>query len=301
MTSHTKAAREWMSRPERGSTLIIRLMVWIALRLGRPVARILLYPICAYFIAVSHPARVASRAYLARALNRPPSFLDVFRNYHAFAATLLDRVFLLGDRHSEFDIRVHGDEVLLAFLARGEGCFLLGAHLGSFEAVRAVGRRLPGLRVSMAMYEENARKINAVLGLINPELNSGIISLGRSHAMLKVADRLAKGEFVGMLGDRLLKDEEEVRLPFLGKPAAFPLGPYRIAAMLRRPLILMVGIYRGGRHYDIYFEPLADFSMMQPNERNEATIQAAGRFAERIEYWCRSAPYNWFNFYDFWQ
>jgi predicted LPLAT superfamily acyltransferase len=25
------------------------------------------------------------------------------------------------------------------------------------------------------------------------------------------------------------------------------------------------------------------------------------RYVERLEHYCRLAPYNWFNFYDFWR
>jgi predicted LPLAT superfamily acyltransferase len=35
--------------------------------------------------------------------------------------------------------------------------------------------------------------------------------------------------------------------------------------------------------------------------RNEMIRQAQQRYVERIEYHCRNAPYNWFNFYDFWK
>lgn len=301
MTRRVTLDREWATRPERGSVSIIQVIVWIALKCGRRLARLLLYPICMYFIAVSPAARAASRSYLGRVLERPPGMREVFHHYHTFAAVLLDRVFLLSERHSEFDIRIFGDETVRTLAARGEGCLLFGAHVGSFEIIRTIGRRLPGLVVSMAMYEENARKISAVLGAINPRLSKGIISLGRSEAMLEVADRVNRGEFVGFLADRMLQGEEHVRMPFLGASAAFPLGPFRVAASLRRPVVLMMGVYRGGRRYDVYFEPLADFTTVTREQRREAMLEAVRRFSVRIEQGCRDAPCNWFNFYDFWQ
>jgi len=72
---------------------------------------------------------------------------------------------------------------------RGTGAFLMGAHLGSFEVIGSIGRRRPGLQVSMAMYEDNARKINSILAAINPALTPDVISLGHLDAMLKVAER----------------------------------------------------------------------------------------------------------------
>src|SRR5260370_42210977 len=147
--------QEWTTRRERGAVARIRFIVWLALRLGRSAARMLLYPICAYFLIFSLRSRRASRDYLARVLGRKPGPADLFRHYHSFGASALDRVFLLNDQIDRFDIRVHGEEIVLDILRQGSGCILLGAHFGSFEGGRAVGRMQPALRVSLGMNEEN--------------------------------------------------------------------------------------------------------------------------------------------------
>ncbi|MBP2302029.1 LpxL/LpxP family acyltransferase [Azospirillum picis] len=298
--------KEWMNRPERSTTSAIKFIVWVALSLGRPAARLLLYPICLYFILFSRKPRKASARFLARALGRPPAFTDLFRHYHVFAACLLDRVFFLNDQTDDFEIHVHGEDVVIDVMERGEGCLLLGAHMGSFEAIRMLGHRQRDLRVSLVMYEENARKINSVLNAINPLLSLEVIGLGRPDSMLRVRERLDQGHFVGMLADRTLDGEAEVRLPFLGEPAAFALGPFQLAAMLKRPVVLMMGIYRGGRRYDVHFERIADFSdcriQDRPVQDRPGLVRwAAGRYADRLEHYARSFPYNWFNFYDFWR
>ena len=135
---------EWARRPERSNMAMLRLMTWISLRLGRPVARLVLYPIAAYFLLFSPTARRASRLYLRRALGYEPGWRELFRHFLSFACTVHDRVYLINERFDLFDIRVHGEQALRSVLEEGRGAFLLGAHLGSFEAVRAVGRRQPG-------------------------------------------------------------------------------------------------------------------------------------------------------------
>jgi predicted LPLAT superfamily acyltransferase len=292
--------QEWTVRTERGAVSLIRLMAWVARRLGRPVARLFLYPICAYFLVFSGSARKASRQYLARVLARAPTLLDVLRHFHGFAACVLDRVFFLNDQIDLFDLRVHGEEIVLDIARRGGGCVLLGAHFGSFEVARALGRRQPGLRVSLVMYEENARKIRAVLNAINPDLAMEVIGLGRSDSMIAVGERLEQGHFVGMLADRSIDGEDQIRYPFLGSSAAFPLGAFRLAVLMKRPVVLMAGVYRGGRRYEVFFEPLADASRPSPRRRDEQVEDLMRRYVERLEHYCRAAPYNWFNFYDFW-
>lgn len=292
---------EWVERPERSNMPALRIIVWIALRLGRPVARALLYPISIYFLIFSPAARAASKQYLRKVLPREPRLMDAFRHCHTFAASVLDRVFLFNNQYARFDVRVHGEDILAEMIARDEGCFLLGAHMGSFEIIRALGRRNTAARISLVMYEENARKFNAALAAINPALSLQVISLGQCDSMLKVEAALNDGEIIGMLGDRSFQSEGTIACRFLGAPAHFPSGPFRLAAMLGRPMVLMFGLYRGGNRYDIYFERLVDTWQAPRATRDRLLEPALQRYVQRLEHYCRDAPYNWYNFYDFWK
>jgi predicted LPLAT superfamily acyltransferase len=291
---------EWTTRRERGTVTTLRLIVWVALRLGRSTARVLLYPVCAYFLLFSARPRRASRDYLGRVLGRKPGPADLFRHYYSFAACALDRVFLLNDQLDRFEIEVHGEDIVRDILRQGSGCILFGAHFGSFEVLRTMARQEPDLRVSFVMYEENARKIGAVLNAINPRLAMDVIALGKPDSMIEAEARLDDGHLVGILADRVLNTEEQRRRDFLGAPATFPLGPFRMAALLQRPVVLMFGVYRGGRRYDIFFERLAAGGDPAAGGREQAD-RALTHYVERLEAYCRMAPFNWFNFYDFWQ
>ncbi len=301
MSRHQAPAADWRHQQEKSHLAILKLMVWISLTFGRRVGRVVLYGIAAYYVLFAAAARRASRAYLGRALGRWAEWPDGFRHVLSFASTIHDRIYLLNDRFDLFDIEVIGAEALLASLQRQPGALLIGAHLGSFEVLRAVGRGRAGLKVAMLMYAENARKINATLAAINPAATEDIIALGRMDSMLLARDRLDQGYVVGMLADRGLGDDATVDCEFLGEMAPFPVGPWRMAAMLRRPVFFMAGLYLGGNRYRIHFEPLADFSAT-PRADAAAAIDAAQRhYAARLAHYCRLAPYNWFNFFDFWR
>jgi predicted LPLAT superfamily acyltransferase len=292
---------EWALRPERSNMGMLRAMTWISLRLGRRAARVVLAGASLYFLVAAPAARRASRAYLSRALGRPPRLAELFRHFHSFASCTHDRVYLLNDRFDLFHIQVHGAAAFEEVLASGRGAFLIGAHMGSFEVVRAVGRQRPGLRVAMVMYEQNARKINAALAAINPVAVQDIIPLGRLDSMLQVRTRLDEGVALGMLGDRTLADDVTLPVPFLGSTAAFPVGPMRLAAMLRRPVLFMTGLYLGGNRYAVHFEPLADFTAIEPGQRDAAISRAVFAYAANLERYCRAEPFNWLNFFDFWR
>jgi predicted LPLAT superfamily acyltransferase len=294
-------AAEWVRQRERGSLWLLKVMAFLSLRLGRRTSRVILYGIAAYFFLFAPSARRHSRRYLRLALGRAPTARERFLQILTFATTIHDRVYLINGQFEKFHITLEGEEMLLARRKDGRGALLLGAHMGSFEVMHSLSRRQSGLRVAMAMYEENARKINGILAAINPGWVSDIVSLGHIDAMLVIAQRLEQGAYIGVLADRTLGDEPAQEVAFLGERALLPTGPMRAAALLRCPVYFMVGLHRGNNHYHVAFRQLADFSVPAVGSRSLAVRAAIERYAVVLEHYCRSDPYNWFNFFDFWR
>jgi predicted LPLAT superfamily acyltransferase len=303
-------AAEWAARGEAGSQLALRLMAWIAVTLGRPVARLLLHPIALYYVCFASTARRHSRRYLGRVLGRPARLADIYQHMHSFASTVLDRVYFVRGHLHAFDLQVgDGGQRLYSALDEGRGVYLLGAHIGSFEALHAVGESRPGWRAAMVMYPDNARKIHGVLKALAPQFEMRIITIGQPGSTLAIRDWLDGNGMVGLLGDRVTLEAGTrstgaalTELLFLGVPARFSDGPLRLAALLRRRVIFMAGLYRGGKRYDVRFDVLADFSAPVANaaEREQQVALALQAYVSRLEALVQEAPYNWFNFYDFW-
>ena len=300
MTPPTQvASAEWATRPERSSMAVLRFMVWLSLFLGRRLSRVVLYPIAAYFVVFAPKAKRASKAYLSRALGRTARLPDGFRHVLTFASVVHDRVYWLRGRHDLFEIEVIGESHLATLRQQGRGMVFAGGHFGSFEALRVVGER-HGIDTRMLMFPDNARKVTAALTSINPALANSVIGLGRPDSVLRVRDHLQNGGSVGILADRMLGEDKSRDIPFLGEPAPFPVGPWRLAAMLAAPVVFMAGCYLGGNRYQLVFEPIIDFAQVPAEKRASAMQEAQDRFVELLEARCRQAPWNWFNFYDFW-
>ncbi len=290
----------WMRQSERGTAGAIRIILWVALRLGRAPARALLLPITAYFLLTGHTPRRASRRYLRRVLGRPAHWWDVARHFHTFSATVLDRVFLLSGRTDRFDVRLHGVERLQAQVASGRGALLLGSHLGSFEVLRALAVAEYDLPLRILMYRHHNAVLTAVLDALNPQVARSVIELGRPDSMLRVSEALARGSLVGILGDRVAESRKVTRCRLLGGDLDLPTAPILLASRLEVPILLFFGLYRGGNRYDVCFEPFAERIVLDPERRAEEIRDWMQRFADRLEHHIRSAPYNWFNFYDVW-
>ena len=291
----------WLEQRERGNLFAMRLMTWITRALGRRAGRALLLPICAYFVAFTPRARRASRAYLGRVLAAPVGLRQVFRHFHVFASTLLDRVEMLSQGGSRFEIRVHGLEAVEAILARGRGCLLIGSHLGSVEILRAFGERHQKLTINLVMHEGNARSTSRWLRQMAPELAHRIISPGEAGTLLRVRECLQRGEVVAMLGDRPFGSERTTRCEFLGVNARFPSGPMLAAAVLGVPVVAFFCLYESHLRYDVHFEVLAERVELGAERRDVALVPWIERYVRQLEAHARRAPYNWFNFYDFWQ
>ena len=290
----------WQQQQERGNRTSIRMMAWLAQSLGRPVARVLLYPICVYYLLGSAAARRAVRRFRERVLGRPVSWCNIFHHYHAFASTILDRVYFLRGRFDLFEIQVHGIEALDRELEKGRGCVLLGSHLGSFEVVRAVGLSRQHIEIRVLMDEQNAPLIRGLIQELNPGVAETVIPVGGAETMLQVKECLDRNGVIGIMGDRVMREDQAVFCDFLGHEARFPTGAMRLAHVVRAPVVLFFGLYRGGNRYEVYLEPFSEGVQLSQEQRAADLKQWTQRYADRLEAVCRRAPDNWFNFYEFW-
>ena len=291
----------WRRQHERGSFAAVRLISWITRNLGHRAGRALLLPICGYFFAFAPRARRASRAYLQRILDTPVGMAQVFRHFHVFASTLLDRVEMLSRGGDRFDLQVHGWPAMETILARGRGCLLIGSHLGSAEILRAFGERHQKLAINLVMHEGNAQATSRWLRQMAPELAERIITPGQPGSLLRVRECLGRGEIVAMLGDRPFGSERTTQCAFLGANARFPSGPMLTASVLGVPVVAFFCLYESARRYEVHFELLAERVELGTGKREAALVPWIQRYASRLEVHARQAPYNWFNFYDFWQ
>jgi predicted LPLAT superfamily acyltransferase len=293
-------SRGWADLPERGTPSMLRLIVRIAVRVGRRMARLLLYPIILYFLISAHLARRVSYDYLTRVRGRPVHWWHVFRHFHCFGATILDRIYLLRGEFAHFDVTVHHREVLDRQVQSGKGCILLGSHLGSFEVVRTLGVTQQNLPLKVLMDSAHNENISRFLDALNLEIANTVIAPDQPDTLLRVRESLDAGFLIGTLGDRASSDGKTVQCQFLARPAVFPAGPILLAAIMRCPVILFFGLYRGGNRYEIYFEQLAEEVILNRERRTEEVQHWMQRYVDRLEHYTRCAPYNWFNFYAFW-
>lgn len=291
----------WLNQKERGQVWMMQAMFRLASFFGRRPMRPAVSCVALWYRLFDRHAVAASRDWLTRVHGREPGFWDIYRHLRTFAQTVLDKVFFITGNTKGLTITNPGGDLLDIQAATGRGAVLLGSHLGSYDAMRAVGMA-KGTPVQILGYFENAAMINSLLQRLNPGLAERVIHLGDDPVgvMARVRARLETGELVAVAGDRVGLNDRVVTVKFMGQDAAFASGPFLLASVLRCPVYLVFGIYTEPNRYDLTCEPFAECIDLPRGNRDEALQAWVQRFADRLESRARQTPDNWFNFYDFW-
>jgi len=273
----------------------------------------LIHAVVGYFFLTDRAGRRASRDYLhridARLGQAPhawrPGLRESFLHYRDFALAITDRIALWGGREKRFSFEWRGQEPLLRLLSQRRGALLLGAHLGSFDALRVLSHR-DGVRVNVLMYTRHAPHINRIFAELSPDVDLRVIHAEPDsvRTAFEIRACIDRGEFVAILADRAepLARRRTLRVDFLGAPARLPEAPFLLSVVLGCPTFLTVALRRGRRNYAVIAEPLQDErSPARRGKREEQVLELARRYATQLEQHCLSAHRQWFNFFDFWE
>ncbi|EEA00471.1 glycosyl transferase family 2 [Burkholderia sp. H160] len=300
----------WWRIAERGSHLGMSLLALSCKLFGRRFTALWLHPVVAYFLLTGRAARAASGNYfthlraVAPSANTPrPGWLSAYRHMLAFAQSGFDKLAAWSGRVDDTEVTFDNPSAFEALIASGKGALVIGAHLGNLEMMRALALRGDHAKVTAVVYTEHARRFNQVLASSNRDFARHLLEVGDfgPETAVLMQQRIDAGELLVIVGDRVPAAEagRTTDAQFLGASAPFAQGPYVLAHALGCPVYLFFCLKeRDG--YRMYFEPFAERIELPRRERAQHLAAWAQRYALRLEHYCRKAPYQWFNFFDFW-
>lgn len=302
----------WSTTAERGSAAALRLVAWLYQVFGRHFCVVILYPVAAYFFLFGTTIRRASRDYFdtlwatpagRQALGRAPRSLDTYWHVYEFAVQILDRMVLWGGGFDKIEVRHTGGERLLQLAEDRQGAILVGAHLGSFDIPRLLAARY-GLVVNVLMFTEHAERITSFLHRLDHSGMTRVLPLDPSpvRTAFNIKACIDRGELVAVLVDRLpaVGHEQGAGVTFLGRPVTFSLGPFLLGAVLGCPLLSSICVRVGDGTYETTVQPLSDAGRVRRCDRQQHSRQLLEGYVRHLETYCYRVPYQWFNFYDFW-
>lgn len=270
--------------------------------LGRRGAYLLVYLVLPYYFLAGRDVRAASHTWFDHLRGKRSWWRrqrDAWKHMQAFARSLIDSLIIAMGREEQFTYSRVGREHLIGALEQGRGVVLLSAHVGG----RAVGGRLlPSEHpLNLVAYDNEAEAIKEAIERYRIREPPRIIPLGDgANTSLQILRALRRGEIVAMLADRT-RDENIIRLPFLGREAAFPVGPFLVAVLSGAPVVTALIHKRGGRELVFEVTPAMEPGKVSRDERDAAVRELAQAYVRALEAYARAHPYQWFNFYDFWR
>src|SRR5438093_1369790 len=265
------AATRWLPR---------RIRLELAQRVGRLAPRVL-------------PAeRAAVRSTLSVMTGAAGSRLDELTRdvFGEFAMCFSDLV-VAGRRPARVSAQMgaaHGVEHLL----RQDGAVVsLTAHVGNWELAGRLLSRHSARPAHVVVAVEEARALERWLR----RDGAGVRFVARSHptVSLKLMAALRRGEAVALPGDRALGNRGAVMVPFFGRPAPFPVGPFQLARAAAVPLVPAFCTLGADREYVVrVLDPL-------PVVRG-AEEDGLRTWVANLERVVAEKPTQWFNFFDIW-
>ncbi|MDR7023702.1 LpxL/LpxP family acyltransferase [Pseudomonas peli] len=298
----------WAGQRERGSFILMKFTAWLARLLGRRLISPLLYLIVLYFYLFGAEARRSIYQYqrnLATWSGRrelQPSRLSVLRHFMSFTDTLLDKLDVWnGKLGLEQVTLIDPSNACTQLRQEGRGQMLVAAHLGNLEVCRALAELGEQVTMNVLVHTKHAEQFNRLLGEAGAT-HLRLIQVSELDAaiMLQLSERLERGEWLAIAGDRVpLTGSRTVNVNFLGKPAAFPQGPWLLAGLLQCPVNLIHCLKIDNR-YQVIIEPFAERLQWKRSERDAVIRHWTQRYADQLAQRCLDAPLQWFNFYPFW-
>jgi predicted LPLAT superfamily acyltransferase len=302
--------QHWAQIHESSYIAGMRLLFWLFRIVGRWPLRAALYPVVLWYMMTRRASRVASKEYLRRVaessgeLGITPDGITVFRHFASFAESILDKMLLWRGLYKTDQVKFVGRELIMAQIAAKSGGLLICCHLGNLELGRFLSKQLAGFKMTALIHTKHAQRFNRLLSQLDPESQVNVMQvteLSPATAIL-LAEKLAQGEFVAIAGDRVpvALHPRYVLAEFFGALAPFPIGPYILASLFQCPIYLMFSV-RPGPTAEIHFELFRQSIRLPRKSRDQALGRLAEEYAGRLEHFCRRAPLQWFNFYDFWR
>ena len=288
--------QEWKGR-SRGGAFGYNFFIWLIKTLGISAAYAFLSLVVFYFIPFS-PKSTRSIWYYARTilnLGVFSSLLFIFKSYYRFGQVLIDKTAIGVGLKERYKFRFDNYEEFLNILNSGKGVIIIGAHVGNWESGAPFFDEY-GKKINIVLYDAEYEKIKNILekNRQSPDYKIIAVNTGDISHVLKIRDALANGEYICLQGDRSVSDEKILERSFMGREAAFPLGPFLLASRLKVPVVFYFAMREPSRGYRFYFHS-ADISV----RKTEGEL--LDDYLNKLESILTEYPEQWFNYYKFWR
>ncbi len=284
----------------RGNKAGYRIFVWILKQGGVRPAYFLLRFVTLYFFFFSFSASRALYSFYRFRIGSGwmKSFFSIYQNYYLLGQTLIDKVALMSGTNNPFSFHFDGEENLHQIVKQGKGGILMSGHLGSWDMAGHLLKRLH-TAINIVIFDGEHEQIKSYLESVTGEkaVKFIVIKNDLSH-IYEISEALKRNELICMHADRFLPGNKTKKHIFLGRDAAFPVGPFVLASTFRVPVSFVFAVKESALHYHFFASGPKDYA----NQPKQAQVDIMlNEYVQELEIKTRTFPRQWFNFYDFWK
>ena len=299
--------KHWANSPEKGSRFALKLTLFGYRLLGHKVTLLLMRIIMLYFYLFAKTSRQASKNYLTKLRQETHSnqSLSSYKHFCHFGESIIDKLAVYHQKICVDDVNFPNAQLLIDKANKKQGFIIFTAHLGNIEIARALSNSFDHIKINALVSTEHAQKINHLFKQINPQYDINLIHLQKVDIALAMSlqQKIDQGEIIIIAADRTSVNQPEKCTPisFLGKDAYFPQGPFILAHLLHVESYFMLCLKNHAQQFNLVFEPFAQSIHLPRSLRNKALTHYSEKYAQLLEKYCKLYPYQWFNFFNFWQ
>lgn len=284
----------------RGGAFGYRFFIFIIKTFGVRFAYFFLVFVALHFIPFA-PLATHSNWYYFRKVKQygvMKSVWMLYVNYYRFGQIIIDKVAARSGLEEKYRYEFENYESFLDVLNGDTGVIMIGAHIGNWE----IGGSFFGdyaKKMNIVMYDAEYRNIKKVLEQNLEGFNYNVIPIKEDdfEHVYRIKDALDRKEYVCFQGDRFVSEKTAKAVDFLGKPAAFPVGPFQISARYKVPVVFFFSMREKRMTYRFKFF-IADIAS-EASSRKTADVLMQ-QYIGVLETVLCHYPEQWFNYYKFW-
>lgn len=304
----------WSQTQEAGTMAAMQLVFFIYRVFGRWVFSLVMYPVALYFMLARPAQRRASLQYLRKhyrykpeAWRGKPGYWHVLQHFKSFADVILDKMLGWLNDIKESDFSLVSPKRVEALMNDERGQLIIGSHFGNLEFCRGFMHRYRSKVINILLYDKHAGNFVKMMQKQNGASRLNVFQVDEFDVttIMMLKEKIDAGEWVFIAGDRIPLSglQRTVNVDFLGNKAPLPIGPYMLAKALACPVKLMFAYRSCACDNKVLFDvvPLCEKLIISRKSREQDLQGYAQQFADALQSHCLNSPYQWFNFYDFWQ
>lgn len=241
--------------------------------------------------------RAHSRAYLTIVLGRPPTLVEVWRHFFAFADFLILKLRTGRGVPIPLTLAPENAAAFDALIASGRPALFGSFHFGYSDLLGFLlsdrGRRVSILRMRIG----NATDTRLLSQRYGDKVSFLWVN-DPANLLFDLKAALEAGDSLALKCDRLEGSTRTEAFEFLGARRLFPFSIYNLAMLFNRPVVFCVAVPdTGGRGMTVHSSSIF---MPDPGaSRRDNTAAARSHFQAvlaSLERQVRAHPYLWFNF-----